>query len=582
MGGRWKMPDGRECGAGLFEHYMNFRKLAWPDRYRHRWTDMIYSAYLRNMVTILMGCGSSQKTSAACEFCLIDYWCFPEETMVLFSTTTIEKLKGSLFSEMQMLFKAAKERYDWLSGVVIDSKYAIVTDDLKDGESRDMRKGLIGKACFVGNKYVGLGTFAGLKQKRIRFIADELQFMQSTFLDCLPNMMQSAGLDEQGEPNLKILGSGNPKHDPSDMLSVAAEPENGWGSVAGIKKTASWKIKFHRGECINLVGTDSPNFDVAEGVRPPYEGLISRNTMNPVEKRWGKNSMQYYSQCLGIMMMNMVGNRVLTKEICDQHNAYGDIIWKDDQQFRIGFLDPAYGGINADRCIWGWLEFGEDREGLQMISFGEYLNIPFATNSNVPPEDQIARFVQQEAARNFIDPENIFYDSTGKGTMGAAFARLFGNVVPVPIYFGGNPTARPVRHDLFVTESNGTKRLKRCDEEYRKFVTEAWFAVRNVVECGQMRRMPTEVAQEFFMREYALAPGGKIEVETKDDTRKRMGCSPDLADSFAVGIEGARQRGFKIERLGEAVIVEKGEDDWFEKDAEEFQDVLKSKLLSHA
>ena len=64
------------------------------------------------------------------------------------------------------------------------------------------------------------------------------------------------------------------------------------------------------------------------------------------------------------------------------------------------------------------------------------------------------------------------------------------------------PLQRPVRHDLYVQETDGTKRLKRCDEEYRKFVTELWFATRHVIECGQMRNLPEEVAKEGYVREY--------------------------------------------------------------------------------
>ena len=56
-----------------------------------------------------------------------------------------------------------------------------------------------------------------------------------------------------------------------------------------------------------------------------------------------------------------------------------------------------------------------------------------------------------------------------------------------------------------------------------------------------------------------------IEVEPKEDTIERMGVSPDLYDAYACGCEGARQKGFRIERLGENVIVEQEtEEDYFQ------------------
>jgi len=54
------------------------------------------------------------------------------------------------------------------------------------------------------------------------------------------------------------------------------------------------------------------------------------------------------------------------------------------------------------------------------------------------------------------------------------------------------------------------------------------------------------------MREYrVVGADAKIEVETKDELKDRMGRSPDLFDWLAIAVEGCRQRGFKIQRLGE-------------------------------
>ena len=55
-GGTWKNKDGQTCGLGRFEHLMRARALAWPKRYRHRWTDLMYQNFEDNDITILMGC----------------------------------------------------------------------------------------------------------------------------------------------------------------------------------------------------------------------------------------------------------------------------------------------------------------------------------------------------------------------------------------------------------------------------------------------------------------------------------------------------------------------------------------------
>ena len=149
--------------------------------------------------------------------------------------------------------------------------------------------------------------------------------------------------------------------------------------------------------------------------------------------------------------MNMVGNRVITKELCDINGAFTPAVWKGNPTTKIGFLDPSY-SANGDRCVWGWLQFGEDINGKQVMSFEGYDIIPFTVSDNTLPEDQIAHFHKKGSATlHQIEPENIFYDSTEKGTIGSGLsARVFGIKVPVPIYFGGNPTPktrapRPIR-----------------------------------------------------------------------------------------------------------------------------------------
>jgi hypothetical protein len=136
-----------------------------------------------------------------------------------------------------------------------------------------------------------------------------------------------------------------------------------------------------------------------------------------------------------------------------------------------------------------------------------------------------------------------------------------------------------VRHDLFITDERGDKRHKRCDEEYSKFITELWFAVRNVIECGQMRELPEEVINEGCAREYTTVKGYKIEVESKEEMKETLGYSPDLFDALTFGVEGARQRGFQIKRLGGEVVVENAEPDWLEREAKQYEEALKGCLL---
>lgn len=562
----WKIRDcwkkhlaGKECFEEIIFHYLNCRKLIWPDRYEHRWTRLIYGEIIRNSISIFMGAASTQKTSHISEFILIDYWCYPNNTAILISSTSREKLDDAIWGEIKMLWSDGKQQFPELAGYVIDYKQRISTDpprttkDENQIESaRDLRKGIFCKACFIGSQWVGLGNFAGIKQERMRFVPDELQFMSPTFLACLPNMRSNVGYG-----GLKVIGSGNPNHDTESQLGIVAEPLEGWKSVEGQTKTSTWPIKLMGGRCINLVGIDSPNFDQEKDI---YVGLIGHKFEEIIAHDYGKNSPEYETQVMGRMKLDLAFSRVITRQSCREHHAHDEVVWESEPT-KIYATDPSYGG--KDRCVTGYIEFGKSVGGKIVIRVPMPKVLKFVISETKTIEEQIADSIFNDCKTYKISPTNAFYDSTGKGTIGFALSHKFGDNCPIPIAFGGKPSKRPVREGLYV-EDNGRKRLKQCDEHYSKFVTELWFSARYTIESEQMRELPEEVMHEGCMRKYYNVSGDKIEVEPKDDMKERLGKSPDLFDWLCIAIEGARQRGFKIDKLGgEDLFPESNQWQWF-------------------
>lgn len=913
-------------GSSLFEHYMEARKLVWPDRYRHRWTELMYHNFLENDVTVLMGGASTQKTSHAVEFAILNYWARPENTMVILSTINMDKLDIGVYAELKMLWQSGHERFDFLSGHLIEHKRAITTDDI-EFTARDFRKGVIcfpggtlvdtpggskpietmkvgdmvknaighgrirktmsrianrlvrvffndgrhidctpehpiftsrgwinaidlatsdkvlsadealhilrkrhvctlpksevlfnrmlkkenrlqavrkervsgeprkehsgflltemrgvmeegallhtepkvrllregvcwspqsrlllftmpglsssdklselrhiissseddsndsvlrsilrcelepskeindkeeadsadrcgdgdlelvserlpvelfgnpehvqeGRSekvgedrhcfsryqighrarwtlppasegcvagqtsgqgtsgtrvdhveileprgdgrysqseggyrvynieveghpsysvngclvhncrpCYVGGKWVGLGTLAGTKQDYIIYVADELQFMQESFSKSWPHLFANG--------NVKIIGSGNPKHDPYDELGVTAEPECGWNSLPEPSVTTTWKTKNMGGVCVNLVGTDSPNFDFPPDQPTHYKRLMSRSFAERIEhdNEAGKESFEYYRLVKGVMKVSFAKDRVIDRPLCVKHNAMLKAVWKDDSRIGVYGLDPTYGG--DDRCVGIPLWFGMGTDGVVILDVGMYEVFPLnmARIDKESAEMQVARILKERLEFHKIPANNAFYDATGKGTLGGAFTLIFGSVCPVPIDSGAQPTDRPVRQGLYVDDPNGGRRLKLCREHYSKFITEMWFSVRYAVEAGQVRGLHEDIIKEGSARIYYITKGNKIEVEPKTDPKKkedlkrRLGKSPDLFDSLVIGVEGARQRGFNIARL----VSQSDEDDsfsWLTERASGFRNLLRSKQLA--
>lgn len=342
------------------------------------------------------------------------------------------------------------------------------------------------------------------------------------------------------------------------------------------------------GKCVNLVGTDSPNFDVPEDKPVPYPKLITRAFANRIAHDHRKDSFEYYQLVKGVMKVAFAQSRVITRQLCREHHALDDVVWKDDKQTKLYALDPSYGG--EDRCIGMPMKFGEDIDGTQILLLMPYKVFQFnLRRENVEVEDQIADILEDELTLYGIPPENCGYDACGKGTLGGAFAKHFGKRVPQPIDAGASPTKRPVRMDLFVDEENGERRLKRCDEHYCKFVSELWFSMRYAIMAGQIRGLLADVMAEGCARVYNMAAGNKYKVESKDPRdpkekeglKKRLGKSPDLFDCAVIGVEMARRLGFNIGGLG-PVSQQSDDDDFFEKEAKEWNDAVTKGLLNHA
>lgn len=579
-GGRWKGLKGQDSGEGLIFHYEAMRNLLWPDLDCHRWHVLCRDTILTNKITVLMGCASSGKTHEASWIFLCEYFCFPHETCVLISSTHLDGLRLRVWAEMTMLWEQARNRYPFLPGHLIDSRILIATDDIKDISSdeknlvRDWRKGIKGVPCIQNGKEVGISRFCGIKQKRMRLIADEAQQMGISFLSAFANLDKNV--------DFKAIVLGNP-NDPTDSLGKAAEPKDGWASHLAPTKTEVWETRFMNGKCVNLVGTDSPNFDFPAGEPTRYKYLISKEKIENTLSFFPKDSVEYYSNCIGVMKIGVLARRVVTRDMCIQFNAQKEAIWDGSPRIKIAALDAAYSG---DRCVLGHIEFGRDENGEQVISYNPIVIVPVVVRQDMIAEDQIAIFVKQYCLENEIAPENFYHDSTGRGSLGTSLARIWSNLCN-PVEFGGSPTDRPVSADLYIDDpKTNQRRHKTCKEHYFNFVSELAFSLRYVIEGRQMRNLPTDVMEELCLRKWDKVRSDKIQVEPKSGTaakpgmKQRVGFSPDLADYASIALEGARRRGFVIKKLG-SVDTKNGDEDYFETEAKKYADAIKAALPQH-
>lgn len=596
--GGFMIVNGNKYGLGLHQHFKNYWSLLWPDDSQTRWTDLILKEVLENKFLGIIGPASSWKTGTVSRIGLMDWSLFPECTTVLMSSTDLEGLRSRVYGETSKMWGQAFERYpDWWPGHPIDHKCCIAYEDIDEDAVRDLRNGIVGIANKTSDgKTQGMGKYAGRKNTRMWTICDETQFCETSFLEAQNNLSRNGpclvpGLkrDAKGVPlkdsfgNLMplngyrgvFIGNPNPTR-PENCLHTVCEPLVGWSGVPEDGKTKVVDCKqvpnnVVKARAILIDGYDSPNDD--EETLNQWPNLVSRKSISEFQPE----SESYWTQGRGVVKLGLAGLKIITKELCEQFGATGSSPWKDAQRIKIGALDAAYGGVGGDRCCLGWAEFGMCVDGKIRIHVHPWIQVPVKIRPDMIPEDQIATFAKQHMESVGVPPENFFFD--GRGSVGVSMSRIWSPKVN-SVEFGGRPTERIVGPDIFtIDEKTKQRRPKTAREAFSNYVSELWWCSRYCIESDQIRGLQMDIILDAQPREWCKVKGDKIQIETKKELRKRTGCSPDLADTFVMLVEGARQRGFHISKLSKEPPPSSNKDSWLRKAEESASKLRKSRTL---
>lgn len=581
-GGQWMQED-KLVGMGMFYHFMQLETLLWPHKKWHRWSELVLENYLKYRSIGCMGPASSGKSFCFATDALADYYCFSDCTTVLCCSTTREMLEQRIFGEVKKHHLLAKKMRSWIPGFIKESRQRIVTATKDaDVEGIDVRNGFLGVPCKRGNDYVGLGDFAGVKNKRVRLIADELHLLPRVFVDAIANLDKN--------PDFKAAGLGNPK-DTTDALGIMCEPSaelGGWdGGIDQNPGTKTWPTRRPQGVCIQLPGSDSPNLKGDLGIP-----LITQADIDRDVAFYGTDSIWVSMMDEGKMPRGQGSRRVLTRNMAVKNKAMDQPVWRSSNRVRIACLDAAYKGVGGDRCVYAEMEFGDEINSSEPdlgLSVAEVMVnqvvpklpirpiitllktevIPIQGQGKDEAEEQIAEFVIKHCEASGIAQDKFFYDSGMRTGLVSAFARR-GWIHSVSIDCGGPASEKSVSEQIPMP----------CKDYYFNYVTEMWYSVRHIVESGQFRGMTEDVLMEFCQREWGMAGKNKIQVEPKADMKLKTGRSPDLADCVAVGIEGARRLGFIIKNLGKQIVVHR--DDWLKGTREKARESMKKHELNYS
>lgn len=579
-GGKWQSPYG-PAGLGLAAHYRNMDRLLWPTDVWDDWDDKINTELCQGGLLGLVGPASSGKTHGLAKFALKLYRCFPNETTILISSTTLESLERRVWGEIKKYWKMAKENDPDFPGVLTESRQEITTDG-KEILGKDRRNGIKGCACRKGNQWVGLGDLIGTKNKRVALLADEASLMQVGFFDSAGNLRSNDWF--------LLAASGNPK-DPLDAFGRLCEHKDGWDQLVQ-ETTQIWKTRDPTCRVLRLDGMDCPNLKFGPG-KEPCKSKLTWRYVKEIEQTYGNGSWQWEMWVRARFPVNVMAKRLFVRKFCEKFRAFSEPEWSDGKITRLTACDAAFGAVGGDRCIVMDCQFGPtidsssrgdgitigiDQDGQLRLGGSTKIRFALIKTFLVPvdaakpllPAYQIAEWCKQHCEEIGIPPSHFFFDASMRGELVSAFMQTWSTSV-VAIDFGGSCTDRPDPENPNQT----------CAQAYSKFVTELAFGLRALIRADQMRGLTLDVVREAEMRAWDQIGQGnstKVQIESKEKMRERVTWSPDMLDCLSTACEGARRLGMEIGKLGAGRISRSGPSA-LDKAAEKWRDANKQHEL---
>ncbi len=524
-----------QTGLSPYQHLRRAAEILVPDSLWHPWREDRFKslcddddAYKIGDVTIRnqawAGPASAGKTNDAAFFAYLYWLAAPDITYVILTSTSRKKIQQRAWSVIQECHLAA-------SSILVegDSCGHLLNSTMElQAEKGDSKHAIFAQAIEGGEVNKAVQNLLGVHAPRICVIIDEAPGTPEPIYHTISNMLK-------GAQEVVIISIGNGPQTRLDCFSRVCTPLAGWDSIT--VDSSKWKtaarpeFQLPPGVCLHFDGTKSPNVIAKKTIFPflyTYEDWL-RVKDDPDAQR----TVSFWSQDRGFWPPEGFVNTLLTVELIERCGARGKVAF-DGATTPIGGLDSGFGG---DKCILRFGRLGHTRSGAQAVQLDERIEIPILVDARdsdgkpVPAEYQIAERVEREARLRGVAPMNFGIEATGTGRGAAAvLTQEWGEVIWVES--GGRPS------ELMASEEDE----RPAREVYDRRITELWFSVQAFVKGKQLGGLLEDDVQQFCARTYVFQ-SKKYSIEKKEDLKLRIGRSPDDADSVAVVIEVARQRG---------------------------------------
>ncbi len=481
---------------------------------RHPWAERMIRSAIKHKYLAVGGSASSGKSHTMAAWGIVNFLSQPQDTLVLVTSTTLREARkriwGSIISLLTVIEDAPIRIRDSIGNVA----YLNEKGDLIE------RAGLSLIAAEKSKTREAVGKFIGIKQKRVILIGDELSELSEAILNAgLTNLSKN--------PEFQMIGMSNP-NSRFDAFGVWATPKSGWDSV-DCQIDDEWDTKWG-GKYIRLDGERSPNITAGETL---YPWLPTEEKLAEDRALLGSESRGYMRMVRAVFFDSEETEGIYSEAELARSGAMTKVEWSG-KPIPIAGLDPAFTN-GGDRTILFTGLVGYNTSGQYVCEFGEAIHLnDDATNKAVPRTYQIVKQVKDICTKRGIHPENLAVDATGAGApfcdvLAGEWSSAF-----LRVSFGGKASDKRVSANSSLTG----------EELYVNRVSELWFVGKELVRTKQLFGVSGDLAQEMCARNYDLVKGNtlRVKIESKPETKARLGRSPDIADAAFLCLDMARQR----------------------------------------
>lgn len=501
------------------------------------WTAKIIQTLAENRLVAVGGSANSTKSRSLAAWGVVSWMCDPENTLVLFTSTSITDSKKRIWGAVDVLLtpltqaKIAPTRirsngsapYNRANGTI--AEYAgLFLIAAAPGKDREATGKLIG--IKAGPEIQTLPDGSTVSRPRLIIGADELSELSPAIVESLMNLQSQ-------DPQFVGLSNPGPRTTPFAEIS---EPEGGWDSV-DLLEDAEWTTR-KGGKFIRFDGHQSPNVLARETIYPYLPTLES--LAKAAGGEGGENSLGYLRFVRATFFASASTEGVYNLPELRQALALATSErkpeWREKTVAMLAACDPSEGN-DGDCFPLMYAKVGYLIDGRPAIEFleTEYLYSD-DTNLAVPRTFQIARQIKEKCEAAGIPPQNFAIDDTMSN-----WADVLSNEWGFGIWAvnsNGRATDRPA-------QGAAAKAGETNDDKYVNRTAELWFAPKALLPHKQMYGLPTKAADQMCTRGFQFGKSGvghKLGAEPKKVYRARVGSSPDEADTVFLLIDLAIER----------------------------------------